>query len=159
LQVKIPTDKIGTVIGPGGKQIRELEAMGATVEVQEDGTVRIYSEDSAAAQRVKAQIEALTASAEVGKEYDGVVAKVTEFGAFISVVPVTYGFLHISRNAGEREKRVDDHRKEGDRLKGNENTIDDRAKIDLSRPELERKIVPRGSRRGPGGGGNRDRDR
>src|SRR5690606_40690885 len=59
LQVKIPVDKIGTVIGPGGKQIRELEAMGATVEVQEDGTVRIYSEDSDAAKRVKAQIEAL----------------------------------------------------------------------------------------------------
>jgi polyribonucleotide nucleotidyltransferase len=159
LQVKIPTDKIGTVIGPGGKQIRELEAMGATVEVQEDGTVRIYSEDSAAAQRVKAQIEALTASAEVGKEYDGVVAKVTEFGAFITLFPGTDGLLHISQIAEERVERVEDHLKEGDRLKVKVNTIDDRGKIDLIRPELEGKIAPRGPRRGPGGGGNRDRDR
>lgn len=159
LQVKIPTDKIGTVIGPGGKQIRELEAMGATVEVQEDGTVRIYSEDSAAAQRVKAQIEALTATAEVGKEYDGVVAKVTEFGAFITLFPGTDGLLHISQIAEERVERVEDHLKEGDRLKVKVNTIDDRGKIDLIRPELEGKIAPRGPRRGPGGGGNRDRDR
>ncbi|MFA5595400.1 MAG: polyribonucleotide nucleotidyltransferase [Trueperaceae bacterium] len=159
LQVKIPTDKIGTVIGPGGKQIRELEAMGATVEVQEDGTVRIYSEDSAAAQRVKAQIEALTASAEVGKEYDGVVAKVTEFGAFITLFPGTDGLLHISQIAEERVERVEDHLKEGDRLKVKVNTIDDRGKIDLIRPELEGKIAPRGPRRGPGGGGNRYRDR
>jgi len=158
LQVKIPTDKIGTVIGPGGKQIRELEAMGATVEVQEDGTVRIYSEDSAAAQRVKAQIEALTASAEVGKEYDGVVAKVTEFGAFITLFPGTDGLLHISQIAEERVERVEDHLKEGDRLKVKVNTIDDRGKIDLVRPELEGKIAPRGPRRGPSGGGNRDRN-
>ncbi len=159
LQVKIPTDKIGTVIGPGGKQIRELEAMGATVEVQEDGTVRIYSEDSAAAQRVKAQIEALTASAEVGKEYDGVVAKVTEFGAFITLFPGTDGLLHISQIAEERVERVEDHLKEGDRLKVKVNTIDERGKIDLVRPELEGKIAPRGPRRGPGGGAGGGRDR
>jgi len=159
LQVKIPTDKIGTVIGPGGKQIRELEAMGATVEVQEDGTVRIYSEDSAAAQRVKAQIEALTASAEVGKEYDGVVAKVTEFGAFITLFPGTDGLLHISQIAEERVERVEDHLKEGDRLKVKVNTIDERGKIDLVRPELEGKIAPRGPRRAPSGGGRDRNDR
>ncbi len=147
LQVKIPTEKIGTVIGPGGKQIRELEAMGATVEVQEDGTVRIYSEDSDAAQRVKAQIEALTATAELGKEYDGVVAKVTEFGAFITLFPGTDGLLHISQIAEERVERVEDHLKEGDRLKVKVNTIDERGKIDLVRPELEGKIAPRAPRR------------
>ena len=141
LQVKIPTDKIGTVIGPGGKQIRELEAMGATVEVQEDGTVRIYSEDSAAAQRVKAQIEALTASAEVGKEYDGVVAKVTEFGAFITLFPGTDGLLHISQIAEERVERVEDHLKEGDRLKVKVNTIDDRGKIDLIRADQGQSVL------------------
>ncbi len=157
LQVKIATDKIGTVIGPGGKQIRELEAMGATVEVQEDGTVRIYSEDSEAARKVKEQIEALTASAEVGKVYDGVVAKVTDFGAFITLFPGTDGLLHISQVAEERVERVEDHLKEGDKLQVKVNTIDDRGKIDLVRPELEGKIAPRGPRRGPGGGGGRDR--
>ncbi|NLG08001.1 MAG: polyribonucleotide nucleotidyltransferase [Deinococcales bacterium] len=169
LQVKIPVDKIGTVIGPGGKQIRELEAMGATVEVQEDGTVRIYSEDSDAAKRVKAQIEALTATAEVGKEYDGVVAKVTEFGAFITLFPGTDGLLHISQIAEERVERVEDHLKEGDRLKVKVNAIDERGKIDLVRPELEGKIAPRAPRRsgppqgrggdrgGRGGRGGRDR--
>ncbi|HZX00159.1 MAG TPA: polyribonucleotide nucleotidyltransferase, partial [Trueperaceae bacterium] len=89
IQVKIPVDKIGAVIGPGGKQIRELESLGATIEVLEDGTVRIYSEDSAAANSVKAQIEGLTQSAEVGKEYDGRVAKITEFGAFVNIFPGT----------------------------------------------------------------------
>src|SRR5690606_27031444 len=106
LSVKIPTDKIGTVIGPGGKQIRELESLGATVEVNEDGTIRIYSEDSEAAQAVKAQIEALTASAELGKEYDGKVAKITEFGAFITLFPGTDGLLHISQIAEERVQNV-----------------------------------------------------
>jgi len=163
LQVKIPVDKIGTIIGPGGKQIRELEALGATVEVAEDGTIRIYSEDSDAAKAVKAQIEALTATAELGKEYDGVVAKTTEFGAFVTLFPGTDGLLHISQIAEERVSRVEDFLKEGDRIRVKVNTIDERGKIDLVRPELEGKIAPRAPRRGPGGGGDRggfrDRDR
>ena len=84
------------------------------------------------------------------------VAKVTEFGAFITLFPGTDGLLHISQIAEERVERVEDHLKEGDRLKVKVNTIDDRGKIDLVRPELEGKIAPRGPRRGPGGGG-RDR--
>lgn len=155
LQVKIPTDKIGTIIGPGGKQIRELEALGATVEVAEDGTVRIYSEDSDAAKAVKAQIEALTQTAELGREYDGVVAKTTEFGAFITLFPGTDGLLHISQIAEERVERVEDYLKEGDRIRVKVNTIDDRGKIDLVRPELEGKVAPRSPRRGGGGGGGR----
>jgi len=163
LQVRIPVDKIGVVIGPGGKQIRELEALGATIEVLEDGTVRIYSEDSEAANAVRAQIEALTATAEVGKEYDGVVAKTTEFGAFVTLFPGTDGLLHISQIAEGRVERVQDFLKEGDRLKVKVHAIDERGKIDLVRPELEGKVAPRGPRgsggggRGPGGGRDRDR--
>jgi polyribonucleotide nucleotidyltransferase len=159
---KIPTDKIGTVIGPGGKQIRELEALGVRVEVQEDGMIRIYSEDAAAALEVKQRIEALTASAEVGKVYDGVVAKVVDFGAFITLFPGTDGLLHISQVAEGRVDRVEDVLKEGDRLKVKVNAIDDRGKIDLIRPELEGIVPPRrpapprdrGARgdRGPRGG-------
>jgi len=158
LSVKIPTDKIGTVIGPGGKQIRELEALGATVEVNEDGVIRIYSEDSVAAQEVKSRIENLTASAEVGKEYDGRVAKITEFGAFVTLFPGTDGLLHISQIAEERVQNVSDFLTEGDAIRVKVNTIDERGKIDLIRPELEGKIAPRAPRRGgPGGGGDRGR--
>ncbi|HLU82230.1 MAG TPA: polyribonucleotide nucleotidyltransferase [Trueperaceae bacterium] len=158
LSVKIPTDKIGTIIGPGGKQIRELESLGATVEVGEDGTIRIYSEDSEAAKAVKARIEALTASAELGKEYDGKVAKITEFGAFITLFPGTDGLLHISQIAEERVDNVGDFLKEGDSIRVKVNTIDDRGKIDLIRPELEGKIAPRAPRKpGPGGGRGFDR--
>jgi len=159
LSVKIPTDKIGTIIGPGGKQIRELESLGATVEVSEDGTIRIYSEDSDAAKAVKARIEALTASAELGKEYEGVVAKITDFGAFITLFPGTDGLLHISQIAVERVDNVNDFIKEGDRIKVKVNTIDDRGKIDLIRPELEGQIAPRAPRRSGPGGGGRGNDR
>ncbi len=160
IQVKIPVDKIGAVIGPGGKQIRELEAHGATIEVLEDGTVRIYSEDSEAANTVKSQIESLTATAELGKEYDGRVAKITEFGAFVTLFPGTDGLLHISQVAEERVQRVEDHLSEGDRIRVKVNNIDDRGKIDLVRPELEGKVAPRaarggGGRGGPGGGRDR----
>jgi polyribonucleotide nucleotidyltransferase len=143
ISVKIPSDKIGTVIGPGGKQIRELEALGAKVEIEEDGHVRIYSDDAAAAQEVKERIQALTAVAELGKVYDGVVAKVVDFGAFITLFPGTDGLLHISQMAEGRVEQVSDVLKEGDRLQVKVNTIDERGKIDLIRPELEGLIAPR----------------
>ena len=114
MSVRIPVDKIGTVIGPGGKQIRELEALGCTVEVAEDGLIKIYSEDAAVAKEVARRIEEMTATAEIGMEYDGKVAKVTDFGAFITLFPGTDGLLHISQIAEERVERVEDHLKEGD---------------------------------------------
>ena len=154
MTVQIPTEKIGAVIGPGGKQIRELEAYGAQIDIAEDGLVRIYSEDSEAAKRVKAQIEGLTATAEVGKVYEGKVAKTLDFGAFVTLFPGTDGLLHISQIAEERVESVDDYLKVGDTLQVKVNTIDDRGKIDLIRPELEGKIAPR---RSGGGGGGRGR--
>ena len=154
MTVQIPTEKIGAVIGPGGKQIRELEAYGAQIDIAEDGLVRIYSEDSEAAKKVKAQIEGLTATAEVGKVYEGKVAKTLDFGAFVTLFPGTDGLLHISQIAEERVESVDDYLKVGDTLQVKVNTIDDRGKIDLIRPELEGKIAPR---RSGGGGGGRGR--
>ena len=154
MTVQIPTEKIGAVIGPGGKQIRELEAYGAQIDIAEDGLVRIYSEDSEAAKKVKAQIEGLTATAEVGKVYEGKVAKTLDFGAFVTLFPGTDGLLHISQIAEERVESVDDYLKVGDTLQVKVNTIDDRGKIDLVRPELEGKIAPR---RAGGGGGGRGR--
>ena len=168
LSVKIPSEKIGTVIGPGGKQIRELEALGAKVEIEEDGHVRIYSDDAAVAETIAERIKAMTASAELGKIYDGVVAKVVDFGAFITLFPGTDGLLHISQMAEGRVESVSDVLKEGDRLQVKVNTIDDRGKIDLVRPELEGLIPPRrpagprsdrGPRRDGDRGPRRDGDR
>jgi polyribonucleotide nucleotidyltransferase len=157
LTVKIPSDKIGSVIGPGGKNIRELEALGATIEIAEDGTVKIYSDDSAAASEVQERIEAMTATAEIGKTYEGRVAKIVEFGAFITLFPGTDGLLHISQIAEERVENVSDFLQEGGTLQVKVNNIDDRGKIDLIRPELEGKIPPRrpAAPRGP----RPDRDR
>jgi len=156
--VQIPSDKIGTVIGPGGKQIRELEALGAKVEIEEDGRVRIYTDDGAVANEVKRRIEALTETPEVGKVYQGKVAKIVDFGAFVNLFPGTDGLLHISQIAEGRVENVSEHLKEGQPLEVKINAIDDRGKIDLVRPELEGVVAPRPPRRagGPGGGGRRD---
>ncbi len=166
ITTQVPTDKIGSVIGPGGKNIRELEALGATIEIEETGLIKIYSEDAAAADEVKSRIESMTQTAEVGKIYDGTVAKIMDFGAFITLFPGTDGLLHISQIAEERVENVSDFLKEGDKIEVKVNSIDDRGKIDLLRPELEGKLPPRRNDRGPrpggpGGprGGGRDRDR
>ena len=152
--VQIPSDKIGTVIGPGGKQIRELEALGSKVEIEEDGRVRIYTDDGAVAAEVKRRIEQLTETPEVGKTYHGKVAKIVEFGAFVTLFPGTDGLLHISQIAEGRVENVADHLKEGQELDVKINAIDDRGKIDLVRPELEGIVAPRGPR-GPRRGGDR----
>ena len=160
MQINIPSDKIGAVIGPGGKQIRELEAYGVKIDIEEDGTVRIYSEDGEAAKKVCSEIEGLTATVEVGNVYEGRVAKLMDFGAFVNLIPGTDGLLHISQIAEERVENVSDYLKEGDVLTVKVNDIDGRGKIDLVRPELEGKVAPRSPRRGGGGGrdrGGRDR--
>ncbi len=162
--VRIPSDKIGTVIGPGGKQIRELEALGAKVEIEEDGQVRIYTDDGEVAAEVKRRIEALTESPEVGKTYEGKVAKIVDFGAFVTLFPGTDGLLHISQIAEGRVESVSEHLNEGQPLTVKINAIDDRGKIDLVRPELEGVVPPRAPRRGggdrpPRGGDRGPRDR
>ncbi len=162
VSVQIPVEKIGSVIGPGGKQIRELEAMGVQIDVGEDGLIKIYSEDASAADAVKTQIEGLTAVPEVGKTYDGKVVKVADFGAFVNIFPGTDGLLHISQIAEERVNNVEDFLKVGDTLAVKIAGIDNRGKLDLIRPELEGKIAPRAPRSGPPRGdrsGGRDRDR
>ncbi len=160
--VQIPAEKIGSVIGPGGKQIRELEAMGVQIDVGEDGLIKIYSEDAVAADAVKTQIEGLTATPEVGKTYDGKVVKVADFGAFVNIFPGTDGLLHISQIAEERVQNVEDFLKVGDKLEVKIAGIDNRGKLDLIRPELEGKIAPRAPRSSAPRGdrpGGRDRDR
>jgi len=159
MSIKIPSDKIGSVIGPGGKNIRELEALGGKVEIEEDGTIRIYAEDGDVGNEIAERIKAMTATAEIGKVYDGVVAKIVDFGAFINLFPGTDGLLHISQMAEGRVENVSDILKEGDRLQVKVNTIDDRGKIDLVRPELEGLIPPRRPAGPRTGGPRREGDR
>ena len=156
LSLKINPELIGKVIGPGGKQIRELEAMGASVNIDEDGTVRIFSADGAAGEAVRARIESLTRSAALGEEFDGTVVKTTPFGAFINLFAGQDGMLHISQMSEERIQAVEDAMNVGDKLRVKIAGIDDRGKIDLIRPELEGKIAPR-EPRAPREGGDRGR--
>ncbi|MBB6099512.1 polyribonucleotide nucleotidyltransferase [Deinobacterium chartae] len=146
LTTKINPDKIGTVIGPGGKMVRELEAMGAQVTIEEDGTIRIFSSDSAAAQAVLERIQAITREAKVGEEYEGTVVKITDFGAFINLFPGQDGMLHISQMSEERIDSVEAVMKVGDKIRVKIASIDDRGKLDLIRPELEGKVAPRAPR-------------
>jgi polyribonucleotide nucleotidyltransferase len=156
ISIKIPVDKIGSIIGPGGKNIRELEQMGAQVTIEEDGTVRIYSSDSNAAEAVKARIMGATESAKIGQEYDGKVVKIMEFGAFVNIMPGTDGMIHISQLSEQRVNKVEDVLNVGDSLRVKVVNIDERGKIDLTRPELEGKIAPRAPR-APREGGDRGR--
>ena len=156
ISIKINPELIGKVIGPGGKQIRELEAMGAQITVEEDGTIRIFSSDGDAARAVQARIESVTRTAAVGEEFDGTVVKTTPFGAFVNLFAGQDGMIHISQISEERINTVEDALNVGDKLKVKIVSIDDRGKIDLIRPELEGKIAPRtprpprdGERRGP----------
>ncbi|AFZ66278.1 polyribonucleotide nucleotidyltransferase [Deinococcus peraridilitoris] len=160
LTTKINPEKIGSVIGPGGKNIRELEAMGAQITVDEDGTIRIFSSDADAAQRVLERIQNTTRQAKVGEEFEGTVVKTAAFGAFINLFPGQDGMLHISQMSEERVNAVEDVMNVGDKVMVKIVGIDDRGKIDLIRPELEGKIAPRAPREGGRDRGPRpDRDR
>lgn len=159
VSMKINPELIGKVIGPGGKQVRELEAMGAQVTIEEDGTIRIFSADAASAEAVKAKIEAVTREAKVGDEFDGTVVKTAAFGAFVNLFAGQDGMLHISQISEERIQNVEDALKVGDKLRVKIVNIDERGKIDLIRPELEGKVAPRTPRTGGGDRGPRRDDR
>jgi polyribonucleotide nucleotidyltransferase len=113
----IPTDKIRDVIGPGGKVIRGIiEKTGVKIDVEDDGTVSIFSADGASLQKAQQMIADITAVAEVGKTYLGTVVRLAEFGAFVEIFPGTDGLLHISEIAENRIRNVRDELKEGDQV-------------------------------------------
>ncbi|MEK0084931.1 polyribonucleotide nucleotidyltransferase [Benzoatithermus flavus] len=131
--IQIPVDKIGAVIGSGGKTIREItERTGTKIDIQDDGTVKIASADALASQRAIDWIRGLTASPEVGAIYDGKVARVVDFGAFVTILGSIDGLVHISELSNERVGKVSDVVKEGDAVKVKVLAIDDRGKIKLS---------------------------
>lgn len=143
LTLKINPEKIGGIIGPGGKNIRALEELGVEIDIEQDGTIRLYSANGAAAEEAKARIMGQTAEAKLGEVYDGKVVRITNFGAFIELLPGKDGLLHISQMSQERVDKVEDVLKLGDRLKVKVNKIDEQGKVDLIRPELEGLIAPR----------------
>jgi polyribonucleotide nucleotidyltransferase len=134
--LKVRTDKIRDIIGPGGKVIRAIvEETGCTIDVEDDGTVQIGSTDSVSMQKAVDRINAITAEAEVGRIYSGKVRKIVDFGAFVEIMPGTDGLLHISQISRERIKAVSDVLKEGDEVRVKVLEVDRSGKIRLSRRE------------------------
>ncbi|MFC1476139.1 polyribonucleotide nucleotidyltransferase, partial [Candidatus Zixiibacteriota bacterium] len=135
LQIKI--DKIGDVIGPGGKNIRAIvEKTGAKIDIDDDGMVTIASVDQAAGEMARDIITEMTEEPEINKEYDGRVRRITNFGAFLEIIPGTDGLLHISEIDYARTERVEDFCKVGDVIRVKVIEIDPEGKIRLSRKAL-----------------------
>jgi polyribonucleotide nucleotidyltransferase len=135
---KIDSDKIRDVIGKGGATIRSItEETGATVDIDDDGTIRIYGSDAASRDAAVAKVEEITAEAEVGAIYDGTVARIVDFGAFVNILPGKDGLVHISQISQERVENVSDYLKEGQVIKVKVMDVDQRGRIKLSMKELE----------------------
>ncbi|MEN8171708.1 MAG: polyribonucleotide nucleotidyltransferase [Chloroflexota bacterium] len=133
--VKIPESKIGAIIGPGGKNIRALqEETGARIDIEEDGTVLIATDNAESARVAQERIEQMTATAEVGRIYTGKVTGTKDFGAFVEIIPGTDGMVHISQLDTERVNSVEDVVRRGDEITVMVTAIDARTgKIRLSR--------------------------
>ena len=133
LTIKIHPDKIRDVIGKGGATIRSIcEESGAEIDIQDDGQVRIYGENQAAAEKALSMVEGITAEAEVGQLYTGKVNKIVDFGAFVNILPGTDGLVHISQIAEERVNNVSDYLQEGQEVTVKVLDIDNRGRIKLS---------------------------
>ena len=135
--IRIPVDKIRDVIGPGGKMIRSIiERTGVKIDVEDDGRVNVASADAGSAQKAISIIQELTATPELNKTYLGKVQRITDFGAFVEIMPGTDGLLHVSEIANHRVKDVRDELKEGEQLLVKVINIDPTGKIRLSRKAL-----------------------
>lgn len=134
--IKIDPSKIGAVIGPGGRMIREIEKTGASVAVDDDGTITVTAVEATAAAAAMAMIEAITAEAEIDKEYEGTVKRIMPFGAFVEILPGKEGLLHISEIDHHRVETVEDVMSEGDKVQVKVLDIDNAGKIRLSRKAL-----------------------
>jgi polyribonucleotide nucleotidyltransferase len=134
----VPKDKIREVIGSGGKVIREIvEVSGAKVDIEDDGTIKIASVDSSAADKARQMIEAIVAEPEAGRIYEGKVVKVLDFGAFVNFLGPRDGLVHISELRPERVRAVTDIVNEGDIVKVKCLGFDDRGKVRLSMKNID----------------------
>ena len=157
--VKIPVDRIGALIGPGGKNIRSIIAdTGATIDVEDDGTVRIGAVDGPSGEAARRRVEEITAVPEVGKVYNGTVKRIMDFGAFVEIIPGLEGLMHVSQIDIKRVDRVSDYFQVGDKVDVKLLKIDDAGKLDLSHKVLMEgyegsEDAERNRSRGGGGGG------
>ncbi len=138
-RIQVNPDKIGLIIGPGGKNIRRLqEETGTNIEVEDDGTVTVSGPDSASVDRCKKILEDMTAEVEIGAVYEGKVVSVKEFGAFIEILPGQEGLCHVSELSNDFVKRVTDVVHIGDKVKAKVIDVDEQGKIKLSIKAVER---------------------
>jgi polyribonucleotide nucleotidyltransferase len=141
LRTQIPPDKIGLLIGPGGKTIRAIqEETGATIDVDDDGTVIVASADSASAKACMRRVEALTETVKIGKIYEGRVSSVKDFGAFVEILPGKDGLCHISELADGYVGSVGDVCRVGDIIQVKVILIDDQDRVKLSRKAALREL-------------------
>ncbi len=132
--VKIPIDKIGAIIGPGGKYIRALqEETNTKIDIEDDGTVYIAATDKVSETAARERIEAVTETPQIGRIYTGKVVRVADFGAFIEILPNIDGLVHISQLDSERVEKVEDIVNLGDEVSVMVTNIDPEGKIRLSR--------------------------
>jgi polyribonucleotide nucleotidyltransferase len=135
--LNVHPDKIRDIIGKGGATIRSIvEETGAEVDINDDGSVRIYAEDGAAKDAAVNRIQEITAEAEVGRIYKGKVERIVDFGAFVNILPGKDGLLHISQIAEERVETVTDYLSEGQEVEVVVLDVDQRGRIKLSIKEL-----------------------
>ncbi len=139
--LRIPVDKIGELIGPGGKNIRRItDSTGAQIDIAEDGTVSIFAVNAEAMESAKREVESISAEAEEGKIYEGTVTGIKEFGCFVEILPGKDGLCHISELSDRRIPSVDSVCKVGDRMVVKCIGIDERGRIKLSRREAMRDL-------------------
>jgi polyribonucleotide nucleotidyltransferase len=138
MTMKIDPEKIRDVIGKGGAVIRAItEETGATVDIENDGTVRIASVDGASGKEARRRIELITADVEVGRIYEGRVARLMDFGAFVTILPGKDGLVHISQISNERVEKVSDKLAEGDVVKVKVLEVDRQGRVRLSMKEVD----------------------
>ena len=138
MTMKIDPEKIRDVIGKGGAVIRAItEETGATVDIDNDGTIRIASVDGASGKEARRRIELITADVEVGRVYEGRVARLMDFGAFVTILPGKDGLVHISQISNERVEKVSDKLAEGDVVKVKVLEVDRQGRVRLSMKEVE----------------------
>ena len=149
LRTQINPEKIGLLIGPGGKTIRAIqESTGASIEVEDDGTVTVASHDAEGAMAAMAKVEALTASIQVGRIYEGRVTSVKDFGAFVELVPGKDGLCHISELSDEYVSSVGDVCRVGDTMRVKVIAVDDQDRVKLSRKAAMRETAENGGNAG-----------
>jgi polyribonucleotide nucleotidyltransferase len=138
ITLKIDPEKIRDVIGKGGAVIRQItEETGTTIDIENDGTVKIASVSGAAGREAQRRIELITADVEVGRIYEGKVARLMDFGAFVTILPGRDGLVHISQISNERVERVSDKLKEGDVIRVKVLEVDRQGRIRLSMRDVD----------------------